>query len=75
MIFAIPHRLLVQEQDHQIDLATTLGEKVLDLSGGPKSRRTFRKDSLICPSCTFAARDERQALDHGFEIASQSKKR
>ena len=30
-------KILVQEQDHQIDLATALGEKVPDLSGWPKS--------------------------------------
>ena len=30
--------ILVQEQDHQIDLATALGEKVPDVSGGPKGR-------------------------------------
>src|SRR5437660_9389370 len=30
--------ILVQEQDHQIDLATALGEEVPDLSGGPKGR-------------------------------------
>jgi len=39
-------RILVEEQDHQIDLATALGEPVPDLSGGPagvtKTRR--RKD-------------------------------
>ena len=29
-------QILVQEQDHQIDLATALGEEVPDLSGGPK---------------------------------------
>ena len=31
-----------QEQDHQIDLATALGMKVPDVSGGPKGR-TLRK--------------------------------
>jgi bacterioferritin len=31
-------QILMQEQDHQIDLATALGEKVPDLSGGPKAR-------------------------------------
>jgi bacterioferritin len=31
-------QILVQEQDHQIDLATALGEDVPDLSGGPKGR-------------------------------------
>jgi bacterioferritin len=31
-------QILVQEQDHQIDLATALGEEVPDLSGGPKAR-------------------------------------
>ena len=35
-------QILVQEQDHQIDLATALGEKVPDLSGGPQGR-PFRK--------------------------------
>src|SRR5437588_6307782 len=29
-------QILVQEQDHQIDLATALGEEVPDLSGGPQ---------------------------------------
>jgi bacterioferritin len=29
-------QILVQEQDHQIDLATALGEKVPDLGRGPK---------------------------------------
>jgi len=29
-------QILVQEQDHQIDLATALGEEVPDLSTGPK---------------------------------------
>jgi bacterioferritin len=31
-------QILVQEQDHQIDLATALGEEVPDLSGGPQRR-------------------------------------
>ena len=31
-------QVLVQEQDHQIDLATALGEEVPDLSGGPRGR-------------------------------------
>jgi bacterioferritin len=34
--------ILVQEQDHQIDLATALGEEVPDLSTGPQ-RRSVRK--------------------------------
>ena len=34
--------ILVQEQDHQIDLATALGEKVPDVSAGPQGR-TLRK--------------------------------
>jgi bacterioferritin len=34
-------QILMQEQDHQIDLATALGEEVPDLSGGPQ-RRTLR---------------------------------
>jgi len=32
-------QIVVQEQDHQIDLATALGEDVPDLSGGPKGRK------------------------------------
>src|SRR5205085_6254302 len=32
-------QILVQEQDHQIDLATALGEDVPDVSGGPKGRK------------------------------------
>ena len=31
-------QILVQEQDHQIDLATALGEDVPDVLGGPRSR-------------------------------------
>jgi bacterioferritin len=31
-------QILMQEQDHQIDLATALGIEVPDLSGGPKGR-------------------------------------
>jgi bacterioferritin len=31
-------QILVQEQDHQIDLATALGVEVPDLSGGPQAR-------------------------------------
>ena len=34
--------ILVQEQDHQIDLATALGEDVQDVSAGPQ-RRSLRK--------------------------------
>ena len=32
-------QILMQEQDHQIDLATALGIEVPDVSGGPKGRR------------------------------------
>jgi bacterioferritin len=32
-------QILVQEQDHQIDLATALGEEVPDVSRGPKGRK------------------------------------
>lgn len=35
-------QILMQEQDHQIDLATALGEDVPDLSGGPMGRRGRR---------------------------------
>src|SRR5205085_5392657 len=31
-------QILMQEQDHQIDLATALGEEVPDVSGGPTGR-------------------------------------
>src|SRR5437660_4932469 len=31
-------QILMQEQDHQIDLATALGEEVPDVSGGPQGR-------------------------------------
>ena len=31
-------KILVQEQDHQIDLATALGEEVPDVSSGPQGR-------------------------------------
>jgi bacterioferritin len=31
-------QILMQEQDHQIDLATSLGIEVPDVSGGPKGR-------------------------------------
>src|SRR6202023_808586 len=31
-------KILMQEQDHQIDLATALGIEVPDVSGGPKGR-------------------------------------
>jgi bacterioferritin len=34
--------ILVQEQDHQIDLATALGEEVPNVNAGPQ-RRTLRK--------------------------------
>ena len=37
-------QILMQEQDHQIDLATALGEEVPDVSGGPQAR-TLRKRS------------------------------
>jgi bacterioferritin len=36
-------QILVQEQDHQIDLATALGEDVPDLTGGPKSRSLSKR--------------------------------
>ena len=35
-------QILVQEQDHQIDLATALGEDVPDVSGGPRRRSSRR---------------------------------
>jgi len=35
-------QILVQEQDHQIDLATALGEEVPDLNSGPQSRLARR---------------------------------
>lgn len=36
-------QILVQEQDHQIDLATALGGEVPDLSGGPQGRASTRR--------------------------------
>jgi bacterioferritin len=32
-------QILTQEQDHQIDLATALGEEVPDVGGGPRKRK------------------------------------
>jgi bacterioferritin len=37
-------RILVQEQDHQIDLATALGELVPDVSGGPSGGTKRRRN-------------------------------
>lgn len=36
-------QILVQEQDHQIDLATALGEEVPDLSGGFQARALSKR--------------------------------
>jgi len=36
-------QILMQEQDHQIDLATALGEEVPDLTDGPKPRLLSRR--------------------------------
>jgi bacterioferritin len=36
-------RILVQEQDHQIDLATALGIEVPDVSGNPKGRTLSKR--------------------------------
>jgi len=36
-------QILVQEQDHQIDLATALGEEVPDLSGGRSTRSPSKR--------------------------------
>ena len=36
-------QILVQEQDHQIDLATALGEEVPDVSGGPRGRTLSKR--------------------------------
>jgi bacterioferritin len=44
--FAMAERIrqiLVQEQDHQIDLATALGEEVPDVSGGPQGRTPSKR--------------------------------
>jgi bacterioferritin len=35
-------QILVQEQDHQIDLATALGEDVPNVNSGPKARKKGR---------------------------------
>ena len=37
-------QILVQEQDHQIDLATALGEEVPDLNAGPGGRRSPQRN-------------------------------
>jgi bacterioferritin len=36
-------QILVQEQDHQIDLATALGEEVPDIGGGPQGRSLSKR--------------------------------
>ena len=36
-------QILMQEQDHQIDLATALGIEVPDVSGGPKARALSKR--------------------------------
>jgi bacterioferritin len=36
-------QILMQEQDHQIDLATALGEEVPDVGGGPRKRPSARR--------------------------------
>src|ERR1700730_10012709 len=36
-------QILMQEQDHQIDLATALGEEVPDVGGGPKARTLLKR--------------------------------
>jgi bacterioferritin len=36
-------QIVVQEQDHQIDLATALGIEVPDVSGGPQARALHKR--------------------------------
>jgi bacterioferritin len=36
-------QILMQEQDHQIDLATALGEEVPNVNSGPQSRNQKRR--------------------------------
>src|ERR1700751_2806564 len=36
-------QILMQEQNHQIDLATALGEKVPDVNGGPQARKAAKR--------------------------------
>ncbi|MGA9567190.1 MAG: ferritin-like domain-containing protein [Candidatus Korobacteraceae bacterium] len=36
-------QILMQEQDHQIDLATALGEDVPDVNSGPKARKLGKR--------------------------------
>src|SRR6201981_1510153 len=36
-------QILVQEQDHQIDLATALGEEVPNVNGGPQARKAAKR--------------------------------
>ena len=35
--------ILVQEQDHQIDLATALGEEVPNVNSGPQGRASRKR--------------------------------
>jgi bacterioferritin len=36
-------QILMQEQDHQIDLATALGEEVPNVGGGPRTRKLGKR--------------------------------
>jgi bacterioferritin len=36
-------QILIQEQDHQIDLASALGEEVPDVGGGPEARNLGKR--------------------------------
>src|SRR5262249_28551245 len=51
-------QILMQEQDHQIDLATALGIKVPDVSRGPKARALSKRRGgcLLAPAKAVPAR-------------------
>ena len=61
-------QILMQEQDHQIDLATALGIEVPDVSGGPK--RTPHEQTpliLLAPPSRTVLGNSLHTLDDGVE--------
>ncbi len=65
-------QILVNEQDHQIDLATALGEEVpaIEAPQGTKSRKGSRKRKGICPPAGQG--EERFLARRGWEPGAQS---
>jgi len=57
-------QILVQEQDHQIDLATALGEDVPDVAGGPRSRSRGRAPGQISDRGALLRRSTADASRH-----------